>query len=81
MKAAVLSSPGEVAKRPLQIREIPQPKPSAGQALLRVRACGVCRTDLRNFKASRIALLDAVEFTLKQLNSNFYLFQAPLVTY
>ena len=38
-------------------------------------------TDLRNFKASRIALLDAVEFTLKQLSSNFYLFQAPLVTY
>ena len=38
-------------------------------------------TDLRNFKASRIALLDAVEFTLKQLSSNFYLFQTPLVTY
>ena len=38
-------------------------------------------TDLRNFKARRIALLDAVEFALKQLKSNFYLFQAPLVTY
>jgi putative NADH-flavin reductase len=38
-------------------------------------------TDLRNFKANRIALLDAVEFTLKQLSSNFYLFQTPLVTY
>lgn len=38
-------------------------------------------TDLRNFKAKRIALLDAVEFALKQLKSNFYLFQAPLVTY
>lgn len=38
-------------------------------------------TDLRNFKARRIALLDAVEFALKQLSSNFYLFQAPLVTY
>lgn len=38
-------------------------------------------TDLRNFKASRIALLDAVEFALKQLSNNFYLFQTPLVTY
>lgn len=38
-------------------------------------------TDLRNFKAGRIALVDAVEFALKQLHSNFYLFQAPLVTY
>ncbi len=38
-------------------------------------------TDLRNFRARRIALLDAVEFALQQLSSNFYLFQAPLVTY
>jgi putative NADH-flavin reductase len=38
-------------------------------------------TDLRNFKAGRIAVVDAVEFVLKQLGSNFYLFQAPLVTY
>lgn len=38
-------------------------------------------TDLRNFKAGSIALLDAIEFVLKQLGGNFYLFQAPLVTY
>jgi putative NADH-flavin reductase len=37
-------------------------------------------TDLRNFKAGRIALRDVVEFVMKQLRSNFYLFQAPLVT-
>jgi alcohol dehydrogenase, propanol-preferring len=46
MKAAVLSSPREVSQRPLEIREIPQPHPGPGQVLLRVRACGVCRTDL-----------------------------------
>ena len=46
MKAAVLSSPREVSQRPLEIREIPQPKPGPGQVLLWVRACGVCRTDL-----------------------------------
>ncbi len=46
MKAAVLSSPREISQRPLQIREMPQPQPGPGQVLLRVRACGVCRTDL-----------------------------------
>ena len=46
MKAAVLSLPGQVSKRPLEIREIPVPEPGPGQVLLRVRACGVCRTDL-----------------------------------
>ena len=46
MKAAVLSSPLEVSKGPLAVREIPQPEPGPGQVLLRVKACGVCRTDL-----------------------------------
>jgi putative NADH-flavin reductase len=38
-------------------------------------------TDLRNIKARRIALVDAVAFALQQLRSNFYLFQSPLLTY
>jgi alcohol dehydrogenase, propanol-preferring len=42
LKAAILRS----AKHPLQIEEIAKPQPTAGQMLLRVRACGVCRTDL-----------------------------------
>ena len=42
MKAAILKS----AKQPLQIEDAPQPQAAAGQVLLRVRACGVCRTDL-----------------------------------
>jgi alcohol dehydrogenase, propanol-preferring len=46
MKAAVLSSPREISKRPLQIEQVSQPKVLPGQVLLRVRACGVCRTDL-----------------------------------
>lgn len=32
--------------RPLHADEVPVPKPTRGQLLLRVRACGVCRTDL-----------------------------------
>jgi propanol-preferring alcohol dehydrogenase len=46
MKAAVLHQPSPVQNRPLRIEEIPRPDARAGQVLLRVRACGVCRTDL-----------------------------------
>jgi propanol-preferring alcohol dehydrogenase len=42
MRAMVL----EAAGRPLAERELPEPEPGEGQVLLRVRACGVCRTDL-----------------------------------
>ncbi|TMA14121.1 MAG: zinc-dependent alcohol dehydrogenase family protein [Deltaproteobacteria bacterium] len=42
MRAMVLVEP----RRPLDLRELPDPRPQAGQVLLRVRACGVCRTDL-----------------------------------
>lgn len=42
MKAAILNSPGKT----LQIGEVPQPRQGPGQVLLKVRACGVCRTDL-----------------------------------
>jgi alcohol dehydrogenase, propanol-preferring len=38
----VLVEPGQ----PLEPRELPDPRPAPGQILLRVRACGVCRTDL-----------------------------------
>jgi alcohol dehydrogenase, propanol-preferring len=31
---------------PLELRDVPVPEPGPGQVLLRVRACGVCRTDL-----------------------------------
>jgi propanol-preferring alcohol dehydrogenase len=42
LKAAVLKT----ANEPLEIEETPRPQPATGQVLLRVRACGVCRTDL-----------------------------------
>jgi propanol-preferring alcohol dehydrogenase len=46
MKAAVLVS-GRPAPEPfLQIEEVPRPELQAGYLLLRVLACGVCRTDL-----------------------------------
>lgn len=42
MRAMLLISPGQ----PLELRQVPLPRPAAGQVLIRVRTCGVCRTDL-----------------------------------
>jgi alcohol dehydrogenase, propanol-preferring len=42
MHAMVLDRPGA----PLEPRDVPPPKPGEGEVLLRVHACGVCRTDL-----------------------------------
>ncbi len=42
MRAALL----EKTRTPLALRDIPEPVPGPGQLLIRVRACGVCRTDL-----------------------------------
>ncbi len=46
MRAAVLNSPQDISRHPLRITEIEKPRPQPGQVLLKVRACGVCRTDL-----------------------------------
>ena len=42
VRAMVLEAPG----RPLVAADLPVPEPGPGQVLLRVLACGVCRTDL-----------------------------------
>jgi propanol-preferring alcohol dehydrogenase len=42
MRAMLLDGPG----RPLRLAEVPVPEPGEGEVLLRVLACGVCRTDL-----------------------------------
>ena len=42
MRAMVLEKP----RQPLVLRDVPKPKPDAGQLLVRVATCAVCRTDL-----------------------------------
>jgi len=42
VRAMVLTAPGQA----LQLQELPKPRPAAGQLLLKVTACGICRTDL-----------------------------------
>ncbi|PYX66021.1 MAG: alcohol dehydrogenase [Acidobacteria bacterium] len=46
MKAAILAEPAPISERPLQIVNVADPRVRSGHVLLRVRACGVCRTDL-----------------------------------
>ncbi|HYT23159.1 MAG TPA: zinc-dependent alcohol dehydrogenase family protein [Candidatus Polarisedimenticolia bacterium] len=46
MKACVLRAPAAIETNPLEYREIATPQPKTGEVLVRVRACGVCRTDL-----------------------------------
>jgi propanol-preferring alcohol dehydrogenase len=41
-----VQSPGPIATGPLRAVRRPVPAPGAGEVLLRVRACAVCRTDL-----------------------------------
>lgn len=45
MKAMVFHGPGH----PLRMEELPLPTPQPGQVLVKVLACGVCRTDLHVF--------------------------------
>jgi len=42
MKAMILDKPGQ----PLRLADVEAPVPGRGQVLIRVHACGICRTDL-----------------------------------
>ncbi len=46
MKACLLNAPARIETNPLQFTDVPAPHPAKGELLIRVRACGVCRTDL-----------------------------------
>jgi propanol-preferring alcohol dehydrogenase len=46
MRAAIFDGAEAKPDRWLRVEEVPQPAPGPGEVLLRVLACGVCRTDL-----------------------------------
>ena len=46
MKACVLRAPAPVTRNPLEYADVDTPQPGAGEVLVRVKKCGVCRTDL-----------------------------------
>lgn len=46
MRAMRLHAQGPIAARPLRAEDLEAPAPGADELLVRVRACGICRTDL-----------------------------------
>ncbi|HVB86898.1 MAG TPA: zinc-dependent alcohol dehydrogenase family protein [Candidatus Dormibacteraeota bacterium] len=46
MKVCLLHSPAPVETNPLQFTDAPDPSPAPGEVRVRVKMCGVCRTDL-----------------------------------
>jgi len=46
MKACLLRAPAAIETNPLEYADVAMPQPKSGEVLVRVRACGVCRTDL-----------------------------------
>ena len=62
----------ERAGKPLVLKQMPVPKPSADQMLLKIQACGICRTDLhildgelRNTKPQLIPGHEIIETVVK----------------
>ena len=60
MRAAVLRHPAPVRDRLLSIETVPVEEPEKGSALLKVLACGVCRTDLHIVEGELPPRLDAI---------------------
>jgi propanol-preferring alcohol dehydrogenase len=46
MKAVLLDKPAPIERHPLRIAEVPTPRPGPGELLVKVAACGVCRSNL-----------------------------------
>src|SRR4051794_23224956 len=43
MRAAVIES----FDRPMRVKDVPEPRPAPGEVLIRVRAAGICGTDVK----------------------------------
>ncbi|MDR3366487.1 MAG: alcohol dehydrogenase catalytic domain-containing protein, partial [Prevotellaceae bacterium] len=48
MKAVKIAKPGE-----FDVVEVPTPKPAAGEALLKVKYCGICGSDLQTYTGNQ----------------------------
>lgn len=46
MRAWAVTEPGPIDDHPVELGERPRPMPGAGEVLVQVSSCGVCRTDL-----------------------------------
>lgn len=61
MKAVVVEEPNEVI-----VKEVPDPTPASGEALIKVEACGICGTDIHvirgEFEPTRYPIIPGHEF-------------------
>ena len=55
MRAALLRAPAAAAASPLDIVALAEPDPGAGEVVIDVEACGVCRTDLQLCEGDLVA--------------------------
>ena len=55
MLAMQLAVPARIGEHPLRRVELELPRPAVGELLLRVKACGVCRTDLQLVEGDLVA--------------------------
>lgn len=73
MWATVLGRPGPPQSQPLAYREVPDPEPAAGEVLIEVEACGVCRTDLQlcsgDLEAHRLPVIPGHQVVGRVLSS------------
>jgi alcohol dehydrogenase, propanol-preferring len=78
MRAMVLDS----ARRPLRLAELPKPSPGDDDVLIKVRACGICRTDLHvvdgELKSPKLPLVPGHEIVgvVEQLGKHVERFRA-----
>jgi len=60
MRAWVLKTPAPVESNPLMLTDLPAPEPGPREVLVRVNACGICRTDLHVVEGELPAKLPSI---------------------
>ncbi len=55
MRAMQLDTPGPIESKPLHLRDVAVPTPGPGEVLIRVTACGVCRSNLHMIEGDWVA--------------------------
>jgi propanol-preferring alcohol dehydrogenase len=56
MKAIVLRKPAPLESQPLSYEDVHDPRPARGQVLIRIGACGVCRSNLHMIEGDWVAM-------------------------
>jgi propanol-preferring alcohol dehydrogenase len=55
LRAMQLDTPGPIESHPLHLRDVDVPRPGPGEVLIRVTACGVCRSNLHMIEGDWVA--------------------------